>query len=168
VKTLWCVTGGEYRLEESVAVLERLKEVTVTFTAAGREVAAMYGMKRRIEKAAEEVIYEKDQAGSFPQTMRLKSYGRVVLAPCTANTVAKLAHGIADSLAANLASQALKMGIEVVIFPTDANKRVVGKTVSGKGIRLNCRQVDLDNLKRISKEVKVARSADELMRLVGA
>ena len=163
MRVLWCVTGGEYMMGEACEAFETLEKPTVAFSSAGEEVARMYGLFDRFAKKAEETIFERSQGKSSQATMRLSKFDAVVVAPCSANTAAKLACGISDSLVTNLVSQALKNGIKVVILPTDAKKEVIGKTVSGKEIRIKCRPVDLANVKRLKKEVKVAYSKDSLI-----
>jgi dihydromethanopterin reductase (acceptor) len=166
MKVLWCVCGGEYLLAESLGVLEKMDDVTVVFSAAAEEVASMYGLKERFESAASEVVYEERQGRSSPLVMRLGRFDKVVVAPCTANTAAKIVHGIADSLVANLVCQALKAGVPVVALPTDANRLVKGKTVSGGEIEIRCRKVDIDNVKKLAKEVRIVKSAKELKELL--
>lgn len=159
---MWCITGGEYMLAECVDILDGLGDVTVVLSAAGEEVAGMYGLLDRIREAAAEVVVEREQGSCAPLIMGLRSYGRVVVAPCTANTVAKIASGIADSLVSNVVSQALKVGVEVIVLPTDAVGEVKGKTAGGKDIEIRCRDVDIRNVERIRGEVRVVYSPGEL------
>jgi hypothetical protein len=65
-------------------------------------------------------------------------------------------------------SQALKAGLRVVVLPTDSRKSVTGRTVSGKDLKLRCRKVDLDNVKRLAKEVEVVYDAPGLRRALKA
>ncbi len=161
---LWCVTGGEWMLEECVSLMESLDDVTVAFSGAGGEVGRMYGLHGRITDAAETVV--EGRMACSPIVMKLRGYDRVVVAPCTANTVAKIVHGVADSLVTNIVSQALKMGVDVVVLPTDAAEKVKGRTVDGREFELACRKVDLDNVKKLAAEVKVAYTVDELAGLL--
>ncbi|MFH0862953.1 MAG: flavoprotein [Candidatus Altiarchaeota archaeon] len=162
MRVLWCVCGAEYFLEESVSVLEGLGDVTVVLSSAAQEVASMYLLLERIKAAAKETVYESRHGDSSTLIMRLGRFDKVVVAPCSGNTAAKLAHGIADSLVTNVVSQALKGGVSVVILPTDAAKTVTGKTVSGGKITLTCRRVDLENVRKLRREVKVVKNAEEL------
>ncbi|MFH1055257.1 MAG: flavoprotein [Candidatus Altiarchaeota archaeon] len=162
MRVLWCITGGEYLLAESASILEGLDDVTVIFSAAGEEVSRMYGQYERIVKAASEVVLERKQGRSTPALMSLNSYDLVIVAPCTGNTVAKVVHGIGDSVVSNVVCQALKSGIRVIVLPTDSTRNVTGKSLSGRDVHLKCRAVDLENVKKLKKEVKVVRSAQEL------
>lgn len=127
MKILWCITGAGQFLSEVYEFMGNIngkKKITVAFSRAGFEVSQMYGLFSKIKKNSIEIILEDEQGASSPAIGRLpkKEYDFVVIAPCTANTTAKIAYGIADSLVSNIAAQALKSGIPVYILPTDAKK----------------------------------------------
>ena len=74
------------------------------------------------DEAFNDVIFEIDEGGSTPSgsSAATGKYDFVIISPATGNTVAKLAHGIADSLLTNLAIMANKSGsTEVLVVPTD-------------------------------------------------
>lgn len=124
---LWCVTGGGQFLEGVYKSMRKLAEknrVTVAFSSAGYEVVQMYGLLEMIEENFSEIVLEEEQGASSPIVGRFskKEYGGVVVAPCTANTIAKVVNGIADSLITNIVAQAGKCKIPVFILPTDAKK----------------------------------------------
>lgn len=124
---LWCVTGGGQFLTESYESMKGLVEknrVTPVFSRAGYEVMRMYGLLDEIKKNFSEIILEEEQGASAPVVGRLakKEYERVIVAPCTANTVAKIVYGVADSLVTNVVAQAGKCRIPVFILPTDAER----------------------------------------------
>lgn len=128
MEVLWCVTGAGHLLKEAfyyVRALAGKNGVTVAFSAAGYEVARMYGLLEEIEEAFNEIVLEESQGASAPLVGRLSrgEYDRVIVAPCTANTVAKIVNGIADTLVTNVVAQAGKCGVPVYILPTDAKKR---------------------------------------------
>jgi len=112
-------------LQECVEVMEKSRdEVTVALSSAAEEVARTYGLLDRVNKAGVETILEREQGKSFPASGRMakKEYDMLVVAPCTANTIAKIANGIADSLTSNLVAQAQKNEIPIVLLPTDIEK----------------------------------------------
>lgn len=128
MKILWCVTGAGQFLSESIdAVGESLEEscVTLVFSKAGYEVCRMYGLLPELEKRYSEIVYESAQGASSPVVGRLSQneYDLVLIAPCTANTVAKIVSGVADSLASNIAAQAGKCKVPLFVLPTDALKK---------------------------------------------
>ena len=69
----------------------------------------------------EEVILEREQGWSYPKTGRFSRgiYDALFVSPTTSNTIAKIAHGIADSLVTNAVAHAVKGGVLVFIVPVD-------------------------------------------------
>jgi dihydromethanopterin reductase (acceptor) len=128
MKILWCVTGAGQFLYESIEAMNKCtaeSQVTLVLSKAGYEVCRMYGLLSDLEKRYSEIILECNQGASSPVVGRLsqKEYDMVLVAPCTANTAAKIVSGIADSLASNIVAQAGKCKVPVVVLPTDAVKK---------------------------------------------
>jgi dihydromethanopterin reductase (acceptor) len=127
MKILWCITGAGQFMEESCRQMIKVSEtsrVTVVFSEAGYEVTRMYGLLEEVEKRFTDIVLEKKQGASAPLVGRLskREYDKVVVSPCTANTVAKIVHGIADSLVTNVVAQAGKCNVPVYVYPTDSKK----------------------------------------------
>lgn len=131
MKILWCVTGAGQFLSESLEAMDKLAQagqaghLTLVFSRAGYEVCCMYGLLSEIETKYSDIVLEEKQGASSPFVGRLsrREYDKVVVAPCTANTTAKIACGIADSLVSNIVAQAGKCKVPVYILPTDAVKK---------------------------------------------
>ena len=150
-------------LSESVDALLDMEDVDVALSSAGEEVIRLYQQYERIQGKGR-LICEKDQGKSSPYIMRLKKhYNLVIVAPATANTVAKIAAGVADSLVSNCVSQALKMGIEVRLLPTDIKREIISETLQGENLEIRPRDVDLDNIESIRGEVKTCENPGELL-----
>lgn len=124
----WCITGGGAHLRGSVEVMQRVRmelgaKITVFLTRWGFEVARIFGVLPLIKATASGRYYEElligDQGMYYIGRMNMKRYRFLVIAPATANTIAKIVHGIADSIASALYSQAMKSGIPTIILPTD-------------------------------------------------
>jgi len=115
MKILWCITGAGHLLKECCEILNFAD--TAVVSSAGEEVMRMYGIKIRTK----EIILESTQGKSFPFCGRVskKEYDAVVAAPCTSNTIAKIACGISDTLVTAVLTQALKSEIPVYVLPTD-------------------------------------------------
>ena len=141
---MWCITGAGHLLEEIVDVMSKISRknrISSVFSNAGYEVAGMYGLLEKIESISSEIILEKDQGKSCPITGRFSrgKYGKVIVAPCTANSTAKIYHGVADSLVTNIVSQAIKNKIPVVILPTDMKKKVKSRMAISVDDCKNCK-----------------------------
>jgi dihydromethanopterin reductase (acceptor) len=124
---LWCVTGAGHLLEESLDFIKNNKgkhTITVVLSRAGYEVVQMYGLLDFIKREFKEIVTEQEQGFSSPFVGRLakREYDLVMVSPCTANTVAKIVAGIADSLITNIVAQAVKSENPVYIVPTDFEK----------------------------------------------
>ena len=128
MKIAWGITGAGHLLLESVELLEKLSkehEVTILLSKAGEEVLKMYGLYERVKILAggyyRELALEKDQESSFPITGRLSMgrYDLLIISPTTSNTIAKIVHGIADSLITNAVAQAGKGKVNTYIIPVD-------------------------------------------------
>ncbi|MDK6029202.1 flavoprotein [Ignisphaera sp. 4213-co] len=124
----WCLTGGGAYLREVVDYMVKIKretnaKVTVFFTKWGYEVARIFGVLQKIRLVAGGGYYEEilvgDEGMYYIGRLNRRRYSVVVIAPATSNTIAKIVHGIADSVASAIFSQAVKSGVPVVVLPTD-------------------------------------------------
>jgi len=163
---LWIITGASHFLEESINFLEDVDGVDVVLTQSGEQVCRFLDVFRRVEDSAKK-IYLESRIGASPMMLTsITDYDKVVVAPCTANTLAKIRYGIADTLASNLVAQALKKKIRVLLFPTDKEKEIKTNW-SGKEISLTARGIDLENLREVKKQkgIQVVGSPSELRKV---
>ena len=126
----WGVTGAGHFLSEVFLTMKKIKKLfnvkITTFTSkAGEEVLRIYGFLPKIKEVSPGNYYEEffcsGSAWSFPVSGRLQlgKYNLLVIAPCSANTTAKIVHGIADTMVTNVFAQAQKGKIPTYILPTD-------------------------------------------------
>lgn len=125
----WAVTGAGHYLAESVAAMREVsrKNRVCTFVSlAGEEVTRMYGLFDRLSEISgggylEEIFFEQVEGASSPKAGRfmMKRFDLLIIAPATANTVAKIVCGIADTPPTNAAALANKAGVPVYVLPTD-------------------------------------------------
>lgn len=133
----WCITGAGHFLLESFEVFLKLAsnkqfKITTFLSCAGEEVARIYGVLDKLKQISpggyyQEIVLEREQGKGFPKAGRLArgTYALLVISPATANTVAKIACGIADTLVTSAFAQAQKGDIPVYIVPTDYKEGVV-------------------------------------------
>lgn len=133
----WCITGAGHFLLESFEVFLKLVKnrglkVTTLLSNAGEEVARIYGVLDKISQISsggyyQEIILEREQGKSFPKAGRFArgNYAALVISPATANTVAKMVYGIADTLVTSVFAQAQKGNVPIYIVPTDYEEGTV-------------------------------------------
>lgn len=167
----WGITGGEFHLREIVQFLTGAPfEFDLFLSRAAEELLNRYAMKDRLFEASNRVYH--DVHASAPPIMRLFSgkYRLLVVAPATSNTVAKMVHGIADTLVTNMFAQAGKIRLRTIVLPTDHSEVQVFTTVSGRVIEVRPRKIDLENTERLAtmEAVTVVKSIEELNRAISA
>jgi len=138
MKIAWGVTGAGHYLKDSFDVFTDLKsnfkdrvKITTFVSKAAEEVTRVYGLFKLLGAISpgsymEEIILESQQGWSYPKTGRFSQgkYDALVVAPATSNTVAKIVHGIADSLVTNAVAHGVKGGVPVYVVPVDIEGKV--------------------------------------------
>ena len=127
----WGITGAGQFLSETVAMMMRVKtkyevKISTFLSLAAEEVVRMYGLSSEVAKISpggyyEEMLASNKEGASSVTAGRFQArrYTVLVVSPCTSNTVAKIAHGISDTLITNAVAHAMKGVTPVLILPTD-------------------------------------------------
>ena len=173
MKIAWGITGAGHLLIESYEVISQLAsspkiELATFLSSAGVECAKMYGIWEKIEGISRLVF--TDTRASAPEVGGLARgrYSVLVVSPATANTVAKIVAGIADTIITNAVAQAQKAKTPVILVPTDQAygpiltrlpyKREKSQTSTfprnveyGEQIQITIRKVDADNFDKLRK-----------------
>ena len=131
-RIIWAITGSGSFLRDLADMFTEVRntcgdlEIAIILSRAGKEVSRIYGVWDTLESVATDTRYggvyvDTGPAAWLPLLGRvgLGRYGLVIVAPATSNTVAKVVHGIADTLVTAVVSQALKSGTLVVVLPSD-------------------------------------------------
>ena len=158
MKILWAITGSGDKIEETINILSHLQkkfdlDIRVALSKNGEKVARIYEVWEKLEKASKEVLVERGPNEPWlAGPLQMGKYDIFLVCPATANTTAKIAHGIADSLISNCVSQTLKAKREVYIYPVDQKP---GETTTvlpdGKELTLTIRDVDLENSEKLKR-----------------
>jgi flavoprotein len=168
-RVCWVITGAGHFLAETADYLAGAKSISgdLYFTRAGREVAAMYRVTERIGESRFEIFHEDDFSSRGAIYFSGGGYGALVIAPATANTVAKCALGIGDSLASNFFAQAGKSFVPIFVLPTDSEPEITSITPSGGRIKVRPRPVDLARTEELRRfpGVTVLRSPEEFYKI---
>ena len=163
-KWAWVLTGSGHFFNETIELINKIKEVDLFISKAAEEVLIMYKKKGKISKEVK--IYKDNSASSVTVGKFYKGlYHTLVMAPTSSNTVAKCVYGISDSLATNIFAQSGKCRVPCIYFPCDTAPEL--RTFSPKGyVDVYPRKIDLQNVKELKKfdDTKVVLSFNELKK----
>ena len=159
-RVAWGITGAGDLLNETLQVMKGLKEayegnveIEAYLSKAGEQVLRFYRLGDELRKCFDQVQVERDANTPFI-TGRLQTgrFNFLLIAPATSNTVAKLAHGISDTMLTNGAIQALKASVPVYMMPVDYREgTIVTILPNGKELELRVRKEDAENVRKISR-----------------
>jgi dihydromethanopterin reductase (acceptor) len=77
-------------------------------------------------------------------------YKRLMIAPATSNTIAKMVWGVADTLVTNIYAQAGKCCIPSIVFACDTEPAMETEAPGGV-VMVYAKRIDLDNVKRLQE-----------------
>jgi archaeoflavoprotein AfpA len=154
-KVAWGITGSGDKLKETyeamLGIREEYDDIEVFLSKAGVQVAKYYKIEEGLRENFSRVWEEKNANSPFlASRLQLGEFAFLLLAPATSNTVAKLAHGISDTMLTNAAIQALKAYVPVYVMPTDFREgTTVTRLPDGRELRLRVRKEDAENVRRL-------------------
>ena len=175
LEVLWGITGSGDKIENTVKIMVMLQrkydlDITVALSKSGERVARMYNVWEQLKDCSKEILVERGPNEPWlAGPLQVGKYDLFLVCPATANTTAKIAHGIADSLISNCVSQALKANRAVYIYPVDQRP---GETTtilpSGKQLTLRMRDVDVENSEKLKrmKGITVISQLDDLEGII--
>jgi len=154
----WGITGAGDYIRESLDVMSELERdpdlsVTVLLSKNGELVVKWYGLWARLKAGFSEIHSERGANTPFlAGPLQLGHYALLFISPGSANTVAKIACGIADSLITNCVAQTVKGGTPVYIYPVD---QVLGSQETrgpqGERITIRTREIDIENVNKLRR-----------------
>jgi len=158
LKILWGITGCGDKLEETVNIMKKLQkkhnlDVRAALSKNGEIVVRMYNLWQSLQENFKKVMIERGPNAPFlVAPLQTGKYDFFLICPATANTTAKIAHGIADSLISNCASQALKAGTKVYIYPVDQKPgKITTVLPDGEKMTLTIRKIDVENAEKLKR-----------------
>jgi len=156
LKVAWGITGSGDLMPETVAAMAAVSEtqdveITAVLSKAAVKVLRWYKLTDEVERLSRKVIVEEDANSPFiVGPMQIGRYDCFLVAPVTANTTAKVAHGIADTIVTNAVAQVGKTDIPIFMLPVDQRP---GTTVTtrpgGEKLTLTIRALDVENAERL-------------------
>ncbi len=177
LKLVWGLTGSGDLMPETVDVMVDIRQtqdvvITAALSKAAVQVLRWYKLMERVETTMDRVLVEKDANSPFiVGKLQVGEFDGFLVAPATANSVAKIVHGVADTLITNAVAQTTKTDLPVYILPVD---REPGETTTvlpnGDAFTLKIRDLDVENTGRLStiEGLRVIGSPSELYQAVEA
>jgi len=134
---LWAITGAGYKIRSVFETMLKLKselniKITIVLSRAGYEVSRLYGVLGKLKLLSSGEYYEEifvenpiKPISRLPGRVMLGKYELLIMAPTTANTIAKIVNGIADTLVTQVYAMAEKSKTKVIIMPSDISEKTI-------------------------------------------
>jgi archaeoflavoprotein AfpA len=155
---MWGITGTGYVLKESIELMRDLQEnydvtLTVILSKEGAAVVKWYNLWLDLIEVIEKAKVEKTPNIPFyAGPLQLGKYDMFLVCPVSANSVAKIVYGIADTLITNCVAQAIKGGVTAYIFPSDQDlEPIVTSRPDGSPLVLKIRDIEIENISKLKK-----------------
>lgn len=155
---MWGMTGTGYVLQESIDLMKELQEefnvdLTVILSKEGAAVVKWYKKWLSLTDTVKKVKIEKTPNIPFyAGPLQLGNYDFFLVCPVSANSVAKIVCGIADTLITNCVAQSIKGGQIVYIYPSDQDTEpIVTSRPDGSPLVLKIRDVEIENINKLNQ-----------------
>ena len=158
-RVAWGITGSGDRLVEVIEVMKKIRKqyqddvrITVYLSKAGNQVINFYGLAKELKGDFDKIRVEVNS--NLPTLATQLQSGKIeflLIAPTTANTVAKIAAGIADTLLSNATIMSLKSFVPVYIVPCDYKEgATVTQLPDGSKMKIRVRKEDVERTKKLA------------------
>ena len=174
-KIMFGITGTGYVLQDSIDLMKELQDnydvdITVILSKEGAAVVKWSKKWLLLTETVKKVKVEKTPNIPFyAGPLQLGNYDMFLVCPVSANSVAKIVYGIADTLITNCVAQAIKGGQRVYLFPSDQDTEpIVTTRPDGSPLTLKIRDIELENIKRLKnlEGVQVISDFSEIKKLI--
>jgi archaeoflavoprotein AfpA len=158
LKFVWGMTGTGYLLKESIDIMKKLQEkydaeITVMLSKEGAVVVKWYKQWDYLNKVIKRVKVENTPNNPFlAGPLQIGKYHFLLVCPVSANSVAKIVYGIADTLITNCVAQTIKGDVPVYLLPSDQHKEpIVTTKPDGSPLVLKIRDIEMENVEKLRK-----------------
>lgn len=175
LKFVWGITGTGYLLKESIDLMKKLQEekdikITVMLSKEGAVVVKWYKQWDYLNQVIDNVKVEKTPNNPFlAGPLQIGTYDFLLVCPVSANTMAKIAYGIADTLISNCVAQTIKGGVPVYLLPSDQHKEpIVTSKPDGTELILKIRDIEIANVQKVKnlEGIKVLSQFSDVKELI--
>jgi archaeoflavoprotein AfpA len=157
-KLAWGITGAGDLMTEIFEAMKDLKKngnfkITAILSKAAVKVVKAYRLWNTLPTIADKILVEKDANTPFiVGALQTRKFDALLVAPTTGNSVAKIAHGIADTLITNAVAMTTRTKTQVFILPVEKEGNEVNTTLpDGSKLELFTRDLDAQNTAKLRK-----------------
>lgn len=159
-KVAWGITGAGDKIEKTIKVMKSIKEkyddqveIEVFISKAGDQVVKYYEISSDIETNFNNIWVEINANAPFlAGNIQLGKYEFMLVAPATANTVAKIALRMGDTLISNAALMGQKADVPLFILPSDYEEGItITQLPDGKDLKITIRKEDVEHIQKLAK-----------------
>jgi archaeoflavoprotein AfpA len=175
IKIVWGFTGSGYLIKESIDLMKELQETnavefTIILSTEGAAVVKWYRQWIYLTETIKKVLIEKTPNNPFlAGPLQIGKYKMLIICPVSANSAAKIAYGIADTLITNCVAQTIKGGIPVYLNPSDQDNKPIETTKpNGQKLTLKIRDIEIENVEKLKKMegITVFRDLEEIKKII--
>lgn len=157
LKLVWGITGSGDLMPETFAAMTAVTEkgdvqVTAVLSKAAVKVVRWYKLWEQLEAIAKDVLIEEDANTPFiVGRLQTGRFDCLLVAPLTANSAAKIAYGVADTIITNSVAQTNKTDVPIFLMPVDQRPGTTVTTLpGGEKLELVIRSVDIENSRKLA------------------
>ena len=176
LKFMWGITGSGDYMPEIIKIMKEISEkedvkITIALSKEAVRVTKWYKAWKELQTISpkEPIIDEGPNMPFIAGDLQYGRYDFFLIAPLTANSTAKIAHGIADTLITNAFAQCAKGNTPIYVLPVDQK---IGTTTtilpSGEKFYLTVREVDVENTNKLKqmKGITVLEKPEEISTII--
>ncbi|MFW9965913.1 MAG: archaeoflavoprotein AfpA [Candidatus Thorarchaeota archaeon] len=174
MRIAWGITGSGDLIQEAVDLMINLQKeydvrIDIFVSKAGRQVLNWYKLWKPLNEHFNVKVEVDSNAPFIAGPLQMGKWDILIVAPLTANSAAKIAHGIEDTLLTNAVAQCAKGKTPIVLLPVDQTPGEI-ETVAPNGMKfkIRARKVDLDNVARLREMegITVVATLDEIVERI--
>ncbi len=176
LKIMWGITGSGDYMPEIIKIMKENSEkenikITIALSKEAVRVTKWYKVWKELQTISPKppIIDEGPNMPFIAGDLQYGRYNLFLIAPLTANSTAKIAHGIADTLITNAFAQCAKGKTPIYILPIDQETGTKTTILpSGEKFELTIREIDVENVNKIKtmKNITVLKNPEEIYDII--